>query len=79
MVRYGAHAFVWIGDWTPEAGDATIRKAAETGFDFLEIPLLRPETFDAKRHRRTLEEVGLAAVCSLALPRAVHLLSLIHI
>lgn len=73
MVRYGAHAFVWIGDWTTEAGNDTIRKAAETGFDFLEIPLLRPETFDAESHRRTLEEVGLASVCSLALPRAVHL------
>jgi D-psicose/D-tagatose/L-ribulose 3-epimerase len=73
MVRYGAHAFVWIGDWTPEAGDATIREAAATGFDFLEIPLLRPDLFDATRHRRTLEEVGLEAVCSLALPRAAHL------
>lgn len=73
MIRYGAHAFVWIGDWTAKAGDDTIRRAAETGFDLLEIPLLDPETFDAKRHRRVLQETGLEAAVSLALPRELHL------
>lgn len=73
MIRFGAHAFVWIGDWTPDAGDGAIAAAAEAGFDFLEIPLLRPERFDAPRHRAALREAGLEATCSLSLPREAHL------
>jgi len=65
MIRFGAHAFVWIGDWTAEAGDRAIREAAEAGFDFLEIPLLNPEGFDAARHRRALSAAGVGATCSL--------------
>lgn len=72
MIRFGAHAFVFIGAWTPEDGDATIRAAAEMGFDFLEIPLLDPSSFDAARHRATLEDVGLGATCSLVLPKHAH-------
>lgn len=73
MIEYGAHAFVWIGDWSTEAGNDTIRRAAETGFDFLEIPLLHPESFDAKSHRETLKETGLGAKVSLALPTELHM------
>jgi D-psicose/D-tagatose/L-ribulose 3-epimerase len=73
MPTFGAHAFVWIGAWTPEAGDATIRDAAQTGFDFLEVPLLEPERFAATRHRETLEAVGLRATCSLILPKHAHM------
>ena len=73
MVKLGAHAFVWIGDWTTESGNATIRKAAEAGFDFIEIPLLKPAEFDVKSHRATLEEVGISAVCSLGLPADAHM------
>ena len=73
MIRYGAHAFVWLGDWDTASGNDTIRKAAETGFDFLEIPLLKPDTFDAKSHKQVLAETGLAATVSLALPREVHM------
>ena len=73
MIRFGAHAFVWIGDWTAEAGDRAIREAAEAGFDFLEIPLLNPEGFDAARHRRALSAAGVGATCSLVLPRDAHL------
>jgi D-psicose/D-tagatose/L-ribulose 3-epimerase len=72
-MSYGAHAFVWIGEWTPEAGDHAIGEAAKTGFDFIEIPLLDPKTFDAKRHRDTLEAAGLAATCSLVLPKDAHM------
>ncbi len=73
MIRYGAHAFVWLGDWDTASGNDTIRKAAETGFDFLEIPLLKPGSFDARSHRQVLEEAGIAATVSLALPREVHM------
>jgi D-psicose/D-tagatose/L-ribulose 3-epimerase len=73
MTAYGAHAFVWIGEWTSEAGDHAIREAAKTGFDFIEIPLLDPSTFDAKRHHHTLKAVGLQATCSLVLPKDAHM------
>ena len=73
MLKFGAHAFCWEGDWTDEIGDRVIEQAARAGLDFIEIPLLNPETFDAKRHRRHLEAVGLACVSSLGLPREAHM------
>lgn len=73
MPRFGAHAFVWIGAWTPEAGDDAIRQAATTGFDFIEIPLLEPERFEARRHRQTLAAAGIGATCSLVLPAHAHM------
>lgn len=72
MIRFGAHAFLWIGEWTPERGDAAIEAAGEAGFDFLEIPLLHPDAFDAARHRAKLEAVGIGATCSLSLPAGAH-------
>ncbi len=73
MIRFGAHAFVWTGDWTTDDGNDAIRKAADSGFDFIEIPLLKPAEFDAKSHRRTLEEAGIGATCSLVLPKDAHM------
>jgi len=73
VIRLGAHAFLWIGDWTPDAGDDAIAQAAEVGFDFIEVPLLRPDAFDAARHRRALERAGIGATCSLSLPRDAHM------
>lgn len=73
MVKVGIHAFVWTGNWTTETGNAAIRSTAREGFDHIEIPLLDPDTFDAASHRRALEAEGLAATCSLVLPRALHL------
>ncbi len=73
MLQFGAHAFVWVGAWTPEEGDGAIQQAARTGFDFIEIPLLVPETFQAERHRDTLSAAGLGATCSLILPKHAHM------
>ncbi|WP_045235024.1 sugar phosphate isomerase/epimerase family protein [Deinococcus pimensis] len=73
MVRFGAHAFVWTGEWTRESGNAAIRAASDAGFDFIEIPLLDPDDFDAASHRAALAETGLAATCSLTLPPDAHL------
>ena len=73
MIKYGAHAFVWIGDWTTTAGNATIHAAAESGVDFIEIPLLEPQTFDALSHARELGATGISATCSLVLPAAAHM------
>jgi D-psicose/D-tagatose/L-ribulose 3-epimerase len=73
VVKFGAHAFVWIGDWTTDAGNEAIAAAGELGFDFLEIPLLKPEDFDAASHKAALQDAGIEATCSLVLPRGTHM------
>lgn len=73
MVNYGAHAFVWIGEWTTEAGNHAIAQAGEIGFDFIEIPLLKPDEFDAASHKAALEQAGIEATCSLVLPKDSHM------
>lgn len=72
MIRFGAHAFLWIGEWTADAGDGAIAAAGAAGFDFLEIPLLHPDRFDAARHRTALKKAGIGATCSLSLPATAH-------
>jgi len=73
MIRFGAHAFVWIGEWTTDSGNRAIQQAAEAGFDFIEIPLLNPANFDVKSHRAALRAAGIDATCSLTLPKDVHM------
>jgi D-psicose/D-tagatose/L-ribulose 3-epimerase len=68
MTRFGAHAFVWAAEWTPQAAEHVIRSAAEAGLDFVEVPLLRPERFEVALSRRLLDEHGISATCSLGLP-----------
>lgn len=70
---YGAHAFLWIDEWTPEKGNRAIRSAAELGFDFIEIPLLRPDVFAVDAHRQVLEDAGIGATASLVLPADAHM------
>lgn len=73
MPTFGAHAFIWVGDWTPATGSFAIAAAAKAGVDLIEIPMLRPDRFDALRHKAELDEAGIAAVCSLVLPPDAHL------
>lgn len=73
MVKFGAHAFVWIGDWNTDDGNMAIREAGKQGFDFIEIPLLKPEEFDAASHKQALAEAGIYSTCSLVLPKGKHM------
>lgn len=73
MTRFGAHAFLWIDDWTTENGDQAINQAAAVGFDFIEIPLLRPLSFNAAHHARVLSDAGLNATASVVLPADAHM------
>lgn len=73
MPTFGAHAFIWIGDWTTDTGKEAIEAAATTGIDLLEIPLLRPQEYDATLTRKQLNDHGLKAACSLVLPRNAHM------
>lgn len=73
MPNYGAHAFVWIGAWNTDDGNYAIAQAGKVGFDFIEIPLLKPDEFDASSHKAALNKAGIGATCSLALPRGKHM------
>jgi D-psicose/D-tagatose/L-ribulose 3-epimerase len=70
---FGAHAFIWAGEWTPEGAQKAIGGAAEAGLDFVEIPLLRPESMDITATRALLDRYGIGCTCSLGLPKAAHL------
>src|SRR3712207_9235679 len=73
MPLFGAHAFIWAGEWTPEGAEKVIRGAAEAGLDFVEIPLLHPESMDVSGTRELLDRYGIGCTCSLGLPKAAHL------
>ena len=73
MPTFGAHAFIWVGEWNRETGGEAITAAARCGVDVLEIPMLRPDEFDAALTKRQLDDAGLGAICSLVLPREAHL------
>jgi D-psicose/D-tagatose/L-ribulose 3-epimerase len=72
-MQFGAHAFIWAGEWSPEGAEKVIGGAAEAGLDFVEIPLLRPENMDVTATRALLDQYGIGCTCSLGLPRAAHL------
>ena len=73
MTLFGAHAFIWAGEWTPEGAEKVIRGAAEAGLDFVEIPLLHPESLDVSATRELLDRYEVGCTCSLGLPKAAHL------
>jgi len=73
MAKIGAHSFLWIDKWTTEKGNYAINIAADTGFDLIEIPLLRPDEFDAKAHKKTIQTAGIEATASLGLPDRFHM------
>lgn len=66
----GAHALVFSGS-IDETGLRTAAEGArKAGFDLLEIPLMRPESFDATLARRILDDNGLQVSASLGLTAA---------
>lgn len=73
MPKYGAHAFLWIDEWTTEKGNHAIQQAGKLGFDFIEIPLLRPDEFEAASHKQALADAGIYATGSLVLPEGAHM------
>jgi len=73
MPQFGAHAFIWAGEWTPEGAERVIRGASEARLDFVEIPLLHPESMDISGTKELLDRYGIGCACSLGLPKAAHL------
>ena len=70
---FGAHAFIWAGEWSGEGAERVISGAASAGLDFVEIPLLDPRTMDVEHTRALLDRHGIGCACSLGLPKEFHL------
>jgi D-psicose/D-tagatose/L-ribulose 3-epimerase len=66
-MRFGVHALVWTGVLDAEHLRAAISSTKELGYDFIELPLLDPFTFDVKAAAGLLAEYDLQATASLGL------------
>lgn len=65
-MKLGIHAYAWCSQWTNETL-GLIDRVKSMGLDFIEIPLMCLETFDAPAVRERLERVDLGAVTSTVL------------
>ena len=65
-MKLGIHAYAWCTQWTNDTLNL-IDNVKNLGMDFIEIPLLCLETFDAKSVKKRLGQVGLEAVTSTVL------------
>lgn len=73
MPKIGANAFIWIDDWTTDKGNYAIDQAAKVGFDFIEIPLMRPWDFKPEAHKKAFLAAGIGATASVILPEDSHM------
>ncbi|HZG86612.1 sugar phosphate isomerase/epimerase family protein [Paenibacillus sp.] len=65
-MKLGIHAYAWCSQWTNETLDL-IDRTKSLGLDFIEIPLMALETYDAAAIKRRLEDTGMDAVTSTVL------------
>lgn len=65
-MKLGIHAYAWCSQWTNDTLDL-IDRVADLGLDFIEIPLMCLETFDAGAIKERLDRVGIGAVTSTVL------------
>jgi len=65
-MKLGIHAYAWCSQWSNDTLDL-IDRVKKLGMDFIEIPLMCLETFDAKAIKQRLQKVGLDVVTSTVL------------
>ena len=65
-MKLGIHAYAWCSQWSNDTLDL-IDKVKNLGMDFIEIPLMCLETFDASAVKERLDQVGLDSVTSTVL------------
>lgn len=65
-MKLGIHAYAWCSQWSNDTLDL-IDRVSDLGLDFIEIPLMCLDTFDAGAIKQRLDEVGLGAVTSTVL------------
>ncbi len=65
-MKFGIHAYAWCSQWSNQTLDL-IDRVKHLGIDFIEIPLMCLETFDAEAIRARLEKTGLDVCTSTVL------------
>jgi len=65
-MKLGIHAYAWCSQWSNETL-YLIDRVKKMGLDFIELPLIVLETFDAKTVSERLKKVELGAVTSTVL------------
>jgi len=65
-MKLGIHAYAWCSQWSNETL-GLIDRVKSLGLDFIEIPLMTLDTFDAAAVKRRLADAGLDAVTSTVL------------
>ncbi len=73
-MKLGIHAYAWCSQWSNETL-GLIDRVKGLGMDFIEIPLMCLETFDAKAVKARLDSVGLEAVTSTVLLKGTDITS----
>jgi len=67
MNPLGVHALVFVSGWSQQEASRAIGRAAECGFEYLEIPLLDPKAINVRQTVRALEAANIRPVTSLGL------------
>lgn len=65
-MKLGIHAYAWCSKWSNDSLHL-IDRVKQLGLDFIEIPLMALDAFDARATRERLQNVGLEAVTSTVL------------
>ncbi|ANY71413.1 hypothetical protein BBD41_01800 [Paenibacillus ihbetae] len=65
-MKLGIHAYAWCSEWSNQSLDL-IDRVKGLELDFIEIPLMKLDSFDASAVRRRLTDAGLDAVTSTVL------------
>lgn len=66
-MQIGCHGLVFSGSFDEAGIRKAIEGTAKAGFDFIEMPLMDPYSFDADAAKRVLEETGMRMTASLGL------------
>lgn len=70
----GLHTFAFAPQWEIERIEPHIEQAKEFGVRLIEIPIIRPQRFDARRGRAFADRWSLELACSTSLPASVDVL-----
>src|SRR5690349_9344433 len=67
-MKVGIHAMVWKAEFGHADLRHCVELAARTGYDFLELPLMQPESVDGRYARKAAQDEGIGLTASLGLP-----------
>jgi len=67
QLEFGGHALVWVGDWSAASARSAISSASRNGYDYIELAIFDPWSFDIAMTKDLLQEFNLRAHASLGL------------